>query len=194
MLLDAIVLVLVAMAIFKGLAKGLIVGVFSFIAFIVGLAAAIKLSAIAAEYIGSSFNISSRILPVLAFLAVFFIVVLLVRLGARMIEKVVQLAMMGWLNRLGGVVFYILIYLFIFSIILFYAEQLHIIKPETAQASVTYPYLRPLAPKIINGIGVVFPFFKNMFAELLHFFQNMAHKSPEQPYTLWQKVQYPACI
>lgn len=194
MFIDVLVAVLVVIALFKGLSKGLIIAIFSFVAFIVGLAAAMKLSAVVAGYMGSAVNISGRLLPVLAFFIVFFIVALLVRLGAKIIEKAVQLAMMGWLNRLGGVVFYILIYLFIFSILLFYAMQLHIITPEAAEASVTYPYLRPLAPKIINGIGIIFPFFKNMFAELLQFFQNMAHKSPEQSYTFWQMIQYSGSI
>ncbi len=44
MLIDIIVVILLVMAIFKGLRKGLIVAVFSFLAFLIGLAAALKLS------------------------------------------------------------------------------------------------------------------------------------------------------
>jgi len=185
MWLDIAVVVLLIIAVFKGLTKGLVVAFFSFIAFIVGLAAALKLSAVVAVYIGKAASISGRLLPVLAFFAVFLITVLLIRLCAKAIEKVLELSMLGCINRLGGVVFYILIYLFIFSILLFYAESLHMVKPETAQASVAYPYLRPLAPKIINAISTVLPVFKNMFAELLHFFQNVADKSPKQQYAMW---------
>ncbi len=173
MVLDCIVLVLVVIAVFRGLSNGLIIGIFSFIAFIVGLAAALKLSAIVAVYLGHSVNISSRLLPVVAFFAVFFIVVLLIRFGAKIIEKIMQFAMLGWLNRLGGVLFYILIYLFIFSVILFYAENMHLLKPETIRSSVSYPYLQPVGPKIINSIGTVLPTFKNMFAQLLHFFETV---------------------
>ena len=175
-MLDIIVLLLVIIAVVRGLANGLVVGVFSFIAFIVGLAAALKLSSIVAGYIGNAINISGRLLPVLAFFAVFFVVVLLIKFSARVIEKILQVSMLGWLNRLGGIVFYILIYLFIFSVVLFYAEQLHVIKQPTTQTSVTYPYLQPMAPKIINAVGIILPVFKNMFAELLHFFQNVAYK------------------
>ena len=121
MLIDVIALVLLLVAIFKGMRKGLVVALFSFLGFIIGLAAALKLSAAAAEYIGSNTNISQRWLPVLAFIVVFIIVVFLVRLGAKLVERVVRVAMLGWLNKLGGVVFYILIYFFIFSILLFYA-------------------------------------------------------------------------
>ncbi|MBD0286475.1 MAG: CvpA family protein [Flavisolibacter sp.] len=171
MFIDVIVVILLVMALFKGLSKGFVVAVFSFLAFIIVLAAAIKLSAVVAVYLGKNVSVSERWLPVLAFALVFIVVALLIRLGARMLEGVLQLMMLGWLNRLGGVVFFALLYLFVFSVVLFYATQVHIISAETAQASVTYPYLQPLAPYIINAIGVLLPFFKNMFAQLLHFFE-----------------------
>jgi membrane protein required for colicin V production len=177
MLIDIIALVLLLLALFKGLRKGLIVALFSFLAFIVGLAAALKFSVLVAEYIGSNFNISQRWLPVLAFIAVFLIVVLLVRLGAKLLESAVSMMMMGWLNRLGGVFFYILIYFLIFSILLFYASQLHLIKPETSEYSLTYPFIEPMAPRIMNAIGKVIPFFKNMFEHLLQFFQQVSDKN-----------------
>lgn len=174
MLIDVIALILLVMGIFKGLRNGLILGVFSFLAFIIGLAAALKLSVVVADYLGNSVSVSERWLPVIAFVLVFIGVVLLVRLGARLIERLVQFAMLGWLNRLGGVVFFVLINLFIFSIVLFYAEQLRLIGPETARASVVYPYLQPLAPNIIGTLGAVLPFFKSMFTQLLEFFQGVA--------------------
>ncbi|HVE60773.1 MAG TPA: CvpA family protein [Chitinophagaceae bacterium] len=159
MFIDIIVAVLLVIAIFKGLRKGLVVGIFSFLAIIIGLAAAIKLSAATASYLGDNTNISQRWLPVIAFAVVFIIVVLLVRLGARALEGIVKLTMLGWLNRFCGVLFFSLIYLFIFSIILFYANNLHLFNQETAKHSIAFPYLQPLGPKIINGLGSVLPFF-----------------------------------
>lgn len=176
MFIDIIVFILLLMAAFKGFRKGLIVAVFSLLSFIVGLAAALKLSAVAADYIGSNLTISQRWLPVIAFIAVFLIVAFLVRLGAKFLEGAVRLALLGWVNRLGGILFFVLIYLFVFSIVLFYANQLHLINPDTVQASATYSYLQPLAPKIIAGLGVVVPFFKNMFTELQAFFGKLSTK------------------
>lgn len=174
MLIDIIAFLLLLLSLWKGIRKGLVVAVFSFLAFIIGLAAAIKLSAAAAVYIGNSVNISQRWLPVLAFLVIFFLVVLLVKLGARLIEGALQMAMLGWLNRLGGVFFYFLMYIFIFSILLFYANQLHLIRPATTASSLVYPYVEPMAPKILNGLGYILPVFRNMFDQLLHFFQNVS--------------------
>lgn len=170
MLIDIIAFVLLLLAAFKGLRKGFIVALFSFLAFFIGLAAALKLSAATATYIGNNVSVSQRWLPFIAFLFVFLIVVLLVRLGARLLQGLVQTMMLGWLNRLGGLLFYVLIYFFIYSILLFYATQLNLIKPATVQSSSTYHWIEPYAPKLINVFGSIFPFFKNMFAELLHFF------------------------
>ena len=175
-LVDIIVLVLIIIGIYKGWRNGLVLGIFSALAFIIGLAAAIKLSAVVALRLEESTNISQRWLPVLAFAIVFLIVVFLVRLGGKALEGVLKIAMLGWLNKLGGVLLYVLLYLFIFSVLLFYAQQLKIVKPETAEISVTYPIIYPMAQEVIGAIGTILPFFRNMFAELEAFFDKLSRK------------------
>jgi len=176
MILDLIVAIILILAIIKGYQRGLIVGVFSLLAIIIGLAAAIKLSAVVAGYIGKAVKVSDQWLPVISFAIVFLVVLLLVRLGAKAIQRTVEIGMMGWINRLGGVVFYIAIYITIFSIILFYAEQMNLLQPETKQKSITYSYIHPLGPKAINAIGSVIPIFKNMFGQLEEFFGGVSEK------------------
>jgi membrane protein required for colicin V production len=78
--------------------------------------------------------------------------------------------MLGWANRLAGILLYLFVYIVIFSVFLFYAVQLHLLQPEGLQASATYPYIQPLAPGLMNVSGDVFPLFKNLFAELQGFF------------------------
>jgi membrane protein required for colicin V production len=177
MIIDIIFVALMVLAVFKGLRNGLVVALFSFLAFIIGLAAAMKLSVVVAEYLADNTNISQKWLPVLAFVIVFFFVVLLVRLGAKAIEGALRMVMLGWLNKIGGIIFYALLYLFIFSILLFYAQQLNIIKPQVADVSVSFKYIYPLAPKLMEWLGAVLPFFRDMFASLESFFGKLAQKS-----------------
>jgi membrane protein required for colicin V production len=176
MLIDVVFLVLLLIAFVKGLRKGFIIAVFSLVGFILGLAVAVKLSAVAAGYIGRTVNVSERWLPLIAFFAVFIAVVILVQLGARALQGALELAMLGTLNRMLGVVFYILLYTFIYSIVLFYLTQSNFIKPDGAAASVTYPYIEPLGPKVMDVLGAVLPFFKNMFAQLKDFFSGVLQK------------------
>lgn len=178
MIIDIIVAIILILAAIKGFRRGLIVALFSVIAFIVGLAAAIKLSVVVAGYIGKSVNVSEKWLPIVSFAVVFFIVVLLVRLGAKFIQKSVELALLGWVNRLGGILLYCALYILIFSIVLFYAEQLSLIKPETIRQSVTYEYIQPWGPKLMDGLGKIIPVFKGMFQDLEDFFDGVSKQVP----------------
>ena len=176
MLLDIIFAVIIVLAILKGYQKGLVVGLFSLVTVVIGLAAAMKLSTVVAGYIGKAVKVSDQWLPIISFAVVFFIVLLLIRLGARAIEKTVELAMLGWANKLAGVIFFAAIYTTIFSVLLFYTEQMKLIQPETIRTSVTYSFVQPWGPKAINGFGTVIPIFKDMFEQLELFFDGVAQK------------------
>ncbi|MFC0774489.1 CvpA family protein [Terrimonas alba] len=181
MFIDILLIVVLALAIIKGYQRGLIVGVFSFIAVIIGLAAAIKLSTVAAGYIGTAIKVSDAWLPVISFAVVFILVVLLIRLGANLIQKTVEISMLGWVNRLGGILLYITIYILVFSVILFYAGQINLLQPATTGNSVSYPYIHPLGPKVIDGFASVVPVFKGMFTDLQNFFGGVAQSAGQNP-------------
>ena len=128
-MIDIIFAIIIIVACIKGFKKGLIVAVFSVIAFIIGLAAALKLSAVMANWLGSHANISVKWLPFISFALVFFIVALLVRWGGNIIEKTFKLALLGWVNRIGGIVFYAVLYIILFSVFLFYAQKVQLLQP-----------------------------------------------------------------
>lgn len=170
MVIDIVLLVILAMACFKGYSRGLIVAIFSFLAIIIGLAAAMKFSVIVSGWLQNSTHISKQWLPFFSFLIVILGVATLVRWVAGLIQKSVEVIMLGWLNRLGGIVFYVALYVAIYSILLFYATEINIIKPETIQSSKTYTVIEPIGPKAINILGSLVPIFKNLFTDLQTFF------------------------
>ena len=165
------------LAVFKGYSKGFIVALFSVVGFIVGLAAALKLSAFVADKLSGTFNASGKWLPVLSFILIFIVVVLLVGLGAKLLQSSMELALIGWVNRIAGILLFALLYAILFSVFLFYAVQLNIFSAESIAASNCYPYLQPLGPKVINSLGTIIPWFKNMFAQLEQFFESIPAKS-----------------
>ena len=177
MIIDFTFIIVMILGVFKGLRKGFILGIFSLLAFIIGLAAALKLSAIVAVHLQNSTSVSNKWLPALSFLLVFIAVALLVNLGARLIKKTIDLAMLGWLDRIGGMLLYVIIYIIIFSIVLFFAEKLFILKPEAIAKSAVYKFVSPWGPKVINNLGNIIPFFKDMFMQLESFFESIAEKS-----------------
>ncbi len=176
MIIDVAFFLTMLVAIFKGIRKGFIIGIFSLLAFIIGLAAALKLSAIVAKYLEQNILTATKWLPALSFFLVFIIVVLLVNLGAKLIKKTFDLAMLGWLDRLLGIILYIILYTIIFSILLFFAEKMLLLKAQVILESKTYNYIAPWGPKVIDNLGNIIPLFRDMFAQLQSFFENIAEK------------------
>jgi len=169
------------MAVIKGWQRGLIIALFSVIGLIIGIAAAMKLSALVAGWLKDSTNISAQWLPVISFAVVFIGVVLLIRWGANLLEATLEVALLGWANKLGGILLYIIVYTLAYSVLLFYAAQLKFISAAAIQQSVTYAYIQPLGPWVIDGFGKLIPAFKDMFTELEAFFERIAqHASTQQ--------------
>lgn len=170
MIIDLITVILIVLAVWKGYSRGFILALFSCLAIFIGLAAAVKLSVLMSGWLHHNTNISAQWLPLISFGLVMIIVILLVRLVAKLLQASIELVMLGWLNRLAGVLLFIVIYLMVYSILLFYITQMGIIKDETINASVSYPFIEPFGPKAVDFLGSVIPVFKNMFEELQHFF------------------------
>lgn len=176
MVIDLIFLVLMVLAIFKGISRGFIVAMFSLLAFIIGLAAALKLSATVAEHLREKMNIGGYWLPVLSFAVVFLCVALAIRWGAALVKKAASIVLLGWADRLAGILLYAIIYLLCFSVVLFFATRIHLITPEVRAASKTYFFIEPFGPRAMILLGKALPFFNHMFSDLSHFFQGVSKK------------------
>lgn len=176
MFIDLLFAFIVVMAIVKGISKGLIMALFTFLGLFIGLAAALKLSAIVARWLQDSTSLNSQWLPFLAFILIMIGVIFLVKLGASFVEKALQFVLLGWINSIGGILLYLLLYTTLFSVILFFVIQLGVIKQETVQVSHVYPYIASWGPNAIECVGKILPAFKNIFHQLEDFFGSMAEK------------------
>lgn len=180
-MIDIIFAILLILAVIKGLRKGLVVAAFSIIAFIIGLAAALKMSTVVAAWLQKNVEVPGKWLPVISFALVFLVVVVLVNWAGKFIESAFEMAFLGWANKLAGAAIYVLLYIIIFSIVLFYAEKVPLFKQETFASSAIYPYIKPWGPVIIDGFGKIIPWFKDMFTSLENFFESIAGKMQQQP-------------
>lgn len=175
-MIDILFYIILLLAVIKGWRRGLLVALFSVVCCLLGLAAAVKLSAAVAAHLGSGLQISSRWLPVIAFILVFTAVALLVRWFANLLENVLKMVFLEWLNKLGGILLFILLYISIYSVILFYGTHAQIISANAVNASHVYPLIAPWGPGVIHFIEKFIPFGQDMFAVLETFFDNIAHQ------------------
>jgi len=172
--IDIVFAIIMVFAIYKGYSRGLIVAIFSLVAVMLGMAAALKLTSVAVLYTQEHWGMHSRWLPVLCFICLFLGVILLVRLGAGALQKLVELALLGWVNRLGGILLYSVIFIVIYSVLLWIANQLYWLSPETKLQSVVYPYIDDIGPWVVDNMGKIMPVFKDVFGQLQSFFDSAA--------------------
>jgi membrane protein required for colicin V production len=179
-MIDIFFCLILFLAIVRGWRKGLILASFSLVCGLIGLAAAVKLSAVLAAHMKSGLHMSSRWLPVIAFILVFVIVVLIIRWSGKLLEKLISLAMLGWLNKLGGILLFTLLYLSVYSIILFYGTKTRIITHRAVENSHIYSLIAPFGPAVIRFITGFIPYGQDMFTTLEGFFDKIAQSVHEQ--------------
>lgn len=164
--LDIILLALLTWYGFKGYRKGIVQVLFAAIAMIVATLGALKLSGKLSGYFFQKDSDISPWLPVLSFILVFAAILFFVYLISKTVDSSLKKIRLGWLNRLAGMVLYILIISFVFSTVLWIGDKVNLIKPETKSASVTYPLIAPIAPKGFELLGGLLPFVKSSYSEL----------------------------
>jgi membrane protein required for colicin V production len=170
--IDLVFYIIIVLAIIQGFRKGLLMALFSFLCLLIGLAAAVKLSAVVADNLSREPGVHSRWLPVLSFIAVFLIVALLVRFIGKLLESVIKMVMLGWLNRLGGILLYLILYTAVYSILLYYGSGMHLFSPQAESESRFYALIAPMGPKVVDWISIVIPFGRDMFDALKRFFES----------------------
>jgi membrane protein required for colicin V production len=174
-MIDIILYIVVILAIIQGWRKGLIMALFSMVCGLIGLAAAVKLSAVLATHMKSDLHVTSRWLPVIAFILVFVMALLIIRWAGKLVEKLVQLVLLGWLNKLGGILLFLILYLAVYSIILFYGTKIQFISKRAVSDSHFYSLIAPFGPGVIRVITGFIPYGHDMFHALEGFFDKIAH-------------------
>lgn len=141
---------------YKGFTKGFVLEIAAFLALGLGVWGGLKFSYLSAEYLSKLFNISEKLMPLISFSVVFIIIVIAVFLLAKVLQSVLKKAALGLVNRLLGLVFGILKFAFILSVILnlvnVFNKEVEFITPEKKEASLLYSPIEKLSQLLIPGI------------------------------------------
>jgi membrane protein required for colicin V production len=167
MLIDIIGLVLLVLAIYKGWSKGLVMALFVFVSYFIALALAFQFSGMVADYWSERSGEKSRWLGTASFILVMLAGIIAVRLIGKLIEKSIELILLGWANRLAGIVFFLLIYITVYAVVLVYLERFEFIGNTDHVQS--FPYLRKWGLGVIEIFQEWMPGLKDLFKQT---FQN----------------------
>ena len=115
-------------------------------------------------------------LPVLAFLATFLVVLLLVKWMGKLMEKAVSKLMPTLFNRLAGSALWVLVVFLIISQLFHILAAGHIFSEELISGSGAAPHLERAGIFLQYHIGETLPWIKNMYWEMDEYFRGLAFR------------------
>jgi len=140
--LDVLLLIPILFGAWKGFKKGLIIELFTFLALLVGIYAAIHFSDYMVNILNDNMDMNGKYIPVAAFILTFLIVGAMVYFLGIVLEKAVSVVQLGALNKFAGIVFGATKMLFVSSIIVVVLEaidqQNSFISKELKDSSLLY--------------------------------------------------------
>ena len=171
---DFIIAVFLLWSAYRGITKGFLIMAASLAALILGVWGAIRFSHLTAALMISYFSLQTKYLALISFALTFVIIVILVHLLSRALDKLVKTVALGLVNRLAGLLFGMLKTAFLISIFLVILNGINsripFIPEEHKENSLLYQPLSRLAPAI-------FPFLN--FEEIRHRIQEPASREIE---------------
>ncbi|HBH09665.1 MAG TPA: hypothetical protein DDX40_09745 [Rikenellaceae bacterium] len=104
-IIDIIILLCCVPAIFRGLSKGFIAQAAALVALVLGAWMSFHFSNVVVGWLEPVMDVSPTVLQAIAFTLILLAVFLALTLAGKMLEGIVKIVMLGWLNKLLGVVF-----------------------------------------------------------------------------------------
>lgn len=179
MVLDIISITLIIIFFVRGYSKGIIVAAFSVIAIVLGIICALKLSERLATYLFEEGIVTSGWAQLVSYVILFVGVIWLVRIIAKVIEKALDAAMLGWANKSAGGLLYSFLAVVVVSSLLWLGTEMKFLSADTIEESRTYAYIAPVAPWVAEKVGALWPMAKDVFTDLHEFFDNVNQYLPE---------------
>lgn len=159
-ILDIIILICFIPAVINGLRRGLVAQVVSIISIILGVWLSFRFSSMLGKWLAQWFGgVSSEILDIASFTVILIVVIFALFAVGKIIEASIKIIMLGWLNKLLGLVFALLKCALILGLVIIMFNSVnsnfHIVKESTLSGSVLYPPLKDAAYS-------VFPYLKEL--------------------------------
>lgn len=172
---DIVLIIMLLLGAYSGYKKGLILELIAIIAFILAIVGGFKLLHVGMEYIAKMYDGFGSLLPFVAFLVLFVLILILVNIVGKMLKKVVDWTPFGVLDNLAGALIGMAKWALAISILLWVMSGLNINLPDQfTDNSKVLPVISGFATSVGNFISTIFPSFDNFIQTLKELFQSFA--------------------
>ncbi|MBK8565172.1 MAG: CvpA family protein [Saprospiraceae bacterium] len=180
MTIDVLFLLIAGWGFYQGYSRGIIKTVFTAFSIVFGLMVAFKFTPAATRFLETAFHSTSPMNFVGGFLLAFLLTMIIIRMAAQFLEKLLQSANINFINQAAGGILLASLYTLVFSLLVWFGAQAHIITPENTKGSLTYEQLRAFPSKMKGVYDIIKPGFQDFWHEAVRFIDHMGEKSLEE--------------
>ena len=166
MIFDILFVIFLAGGFYWGYQKGIIYSVFSLAAYFIGIIGALKFSYIAVKFLHTSLSLGPKAMAIVAFVVMFLLIVLLVRIVAWMLEQILKSFSLNLVNQLIGGVIFSLISLYLLCVMIWFLNKWDVFPEHQKVTSHVYLYIANLGPTVVEISGRIIPMFKTAFHDI----------------------------
>ena len=160
-ILDIILLVCFIPAVIRGISKGFVEQLIALLSIIVGAWVAYHFGGTLSEWAAGYLQVNEKVLNIVCFTLIIIVAVVILFLVGKLITGVIKIVMLGWLNRLLGLVFALLKAALVLGLLVTLFDSLNgltgLVSDETLDDSFMYQGLK-------NFADTVFPYLKKLFS------------------------------
>ena len=164
MYIDILFIGAVGYGFFKGFSQGIINSIFSVLGIVIAFMAAFKLSPYMTEMLEKGFDTYNPFMFLVGFAATFFLTKWLLHFVAEFVTNILEVAHVNFLNQIVGALMLTLIFSFVFSVLVWFADSTRILSPQQKATSISYRFLEPLRESGFKLIGNSKPIFQNFLS------------------------------
>lgn len=158
-ILDIIFIIPIIWLAYKGFSKGLIIELATLAALVLGIYVSLHFSFITADFLKEHFDMNPKYLTLFSFIITFIIVVIAINLLGKLLEKIIDLVSLSFIDKGFGAFFGVLKAVIFLSFIIYFINKFdknnYVFSKSLTSESLFYPYIKDVAPAIIkfyNGI------------------------------------------
>jgi membrane protein required for colicin V production len=148
--LDIVIFCIIGFLVINGIRKGFILSLFTLIALILGIWAALHFSGFMSSFLVKTFHPTGNWLVILSYFLTFLLVVIGVIIIGKLLEKVVKTVGLGLANRIIGGLFGLVKGILGVTVLLFiifhFDPKEKLINRKTKETSFCYPYIEKVFP------------------------------------------------
>lgn len=173
MIIDLLFLASAIYGLYIGFTRGIIKTIFTVLSVVFGLIIAFRFSPDATDFLGTALDSDNPLMFVAGFILTFVLSMIIIRTFARALESGLRSANINVINQAAGAVLTAAITTLLFSMLLWFGDQAHLIKDDSKRESLSYSFLERYPKNVWKQAGKLKPTLTKFWGRSMDFFDKL---------------------